>query len=82
MTNSIEISHGRGGVGNISADNSEYVDGEIVRIGAEGSHGDGPFGTGRGGEFDLRSPVSLLLLQSGSRHVERAVGRQSTQTPS
>ncbi|KAI1409689.1 hypothetical protein F5Y13DRAFT_192951 [Hypoxylon sp. FL1857] len=38
-----EVSHGRGGAGNITPDNTKYVDGEIVRAGPEGSHGDGAF---------------------------------------
>lgn len=44
-----EVSHGRGGAGNITPDNTQYVDGEIVRAGEEGSHDDGAFSTGRGG---------------------------------
>lgn len=46
-----EVSHGRGGAGNIHEDNTKYVDGEIVREGPEGSHGDGAFSTGRGGTY-------------------------------
>ncbi|KAI1765296.1 hypothetical protein GGR53DRAFT_465486 [Hypoxylon sp. FL1150] len=38
-----EVSHGRGGAGNINPDDTKYVDGEIVRQGEEGSHGDGAF---------------------------------------
>ncbi|KAI1653062.1 hypothetical protein F4813DRAFT_394092 [Daldinia decipiens] len=38
-----EVSHGRGGAGNINPDETKYVDGEIVRQGPEGSHGDGAF---------------------------------------
>jgi hypothetical protein len=45
----VEVSHGRGGAGNIDADDTKYVDGEVVRSGAEGSHGDGAFSSGRGG---------------------------------
>jgi len=48
-----EVSHGRGGAGNINPDNTKYVDGEVVRVGAEGSHGDGAFSTGRGGMYSL-----------------------------
>lgn len=44
-----EVSHGRGGAGNINPDDTQYVDGEIVRSGEEGSHEDGAFSTGRGG---------------------------------
>lgn len=46
-----EVSHGRGGAGNINPDDTKYVDGEITRQGEEGSHGDGAFSTGRGGKF-------------------------------
>jgi hypothetical protein len=50
-----EVSHGRGGAGNINPDDTKYVDGEVVRVGAEGSHGDGAFSTGRGGTCELPS---------------------------
>lgn len=45
----VEVSHGRGGAGNIDEDDTKYVDGEVVRSGVEGSHGDGAFSSGRGG---------------------------------
>lgn len=48
---SAEVSHGRGGAGNIATDETKYVDGEVVREGVAGSHHDGAFSTGRGGEF-------------------------------
>ncbi|KAI0383749.1 hypothetical protein F5Y04DRAFT_20225 [Hypomontagnella monticulosa] len=48
-----EVSHGRGGAGNINPDDTKYVDGEIVRQGPEGSHGDGAFSTGRGGAANI-----------------------------
>lgn len=44
-----EVSHGRGGAGNINPDDTQYVDGSIVRAGPEGSHGDGAYSAGRGG---------------------------------
>ena len=44
-----EVSHGRGGAGNINPDDTKYVDGEVVRVGPEGSHGDGAYSAGRGG---------------------------------
>ena len=44
-----EVSHGRGGAGNINPDDTQYVDGSIVRAGPEGSHGDGAYSSGRGG---------------------------------
>lgn len=50
-----EVSHGRGGAGNINPDDTKYVDGEVVRAGAAGSHGDGAFSTGRGGKTSVFS---------------------------
>jgi hypothetical protein len=52
-----EVSHGRGGAGNIHADETQYVDGSVVRSGAEGSHGDGAYSVGRGGELCCRRHV-------------------------
>lgn len=45
-----EISHGRGGAGNFNPDDTQYHDGEVVRVGVEGSHGDGAYSSGRGGK--------------------------------
>ncbi|GAB0135356.1 hypothetical protein EsDP_00003697 [Epichloe bromicola] len=57
----VEVSHGRGGAGNINEDKTTYVDGEVVRAGAEGSHGDGAYSAGRGGAGNIgdvgRSPT-------------------------
>ncbi|KAI5867085.1 hypothetical protein GGS23DRAFT_593816 [Durotheca rogersii] len=61
MTGAPEVSHGRGGAGNINPDDTKYVDGEIVRLGQVGSHGDGAFSTGRGGAAniaDVSTPAS------------------------
>lgn len=52
-----EVSHGRGGAGNINPDDTEYVDGEIVRQGDVGTHGDGAYSTGRGGTSNS-SPIN------------------------
>ncbi|CAJ2500902.1 Uu.00g037550.m01.CDS01 [Anthostomella pinea] len=49
----LDVSHGRGGAGNITPDNTQYVDGEILRQGTPGSHGDGAFSTGRGGAANI-----------------------------
>ncbi|KAL3419017.1 hypothetical protein PVAG01_09238 [Phlyctema vagabunda] len=54
--NSTEVSHGRGGAGNIGPDSTQYVDGEIVREGVAGDHHDGAFSTGRGGAANIGSP--------------------------
>lgn len=48
-----EVSHGRGGAGNIDVDDTKYVDGEVVRSGDVGSHGDGAFSAGRGGASSI-----------------------------
>lgn len=48
-----EVSHGRGGAGNINPDDTKYIDGEIVRAGTPGSQGAGAFSTGRGGKSKL-----------------------------
>ncbi|KAL7628740.1 hypothetical protein AAE478_000255 [Parahypoxylon ruwenzoriense] len=53
MSSAPEVSHGRGGAGNINPDDTKYVDGEIVRQGEQGSHGDGAFSTGRGGAANI-----------------------------
>jgi len=48
-----EVSHGRGGAGNINPDDTKYVDGEVTRTGVEGTHQDGAFSTGRGGAANI-----------------------------
>ncbi|KAF6230007.1 hypothetical protein HO133_004345 [Letharia lupina] len=50
------VSHGRGGAGNIEHDEKAYTDGEIVREGALGDQGDGPYSSGRGGAGNMESP--------------------------
>ncbi|KAL9583705.1 MAG: hypothetical protein Q9212_002550 [Teloschistes hypoglaucus] len=51
-----EVSHGRGGAGNINPDSTPYADGEIVREGLVGDQGDGPYSSGRGGAGNIDSP--------------------------
>ncbi|KAK4132307.1 hypothetical protein BT67DRAFT_443886 [Trichocladium antarcticum] len=53
MSEPAKVSHGRGGAANIKPDETEYVDGEVVRVGEAGSHGDGAFSTGRGGAANI-----------------------------
>lgn len=60
-----EVSHGRGGAGNIAIDDTPYGDGEVVRAGPEGSHEDGAFSTGRGGK-----QLRLLLSRKFQRSVQ------------
>lgn len=59
-----EVSHGRGGAGNINPDETKYVDGEVVRVGVAGSHGDGAFSTGRGGKDVEHLPLPPTPSQS------------------
>ncbi|KAM3566305.1 hypothetical protein ARSEF4850_000718 [Beauveria asiatica] len=49
----VEVSHGRGGAGNINPDDTPYVDGEVVREGVIGSHNDGVYSAGRGGAGNI-----------------------------
>lgn len=56
-----EVSHGRGGAGNIAHDDTQYVDGSIVRTGEAGSHGDGAYSAGRGGTAIL-PPFALFAF--------------------
>ncbi|PGH23863.1 hypothetical protein AJ80_02111 [Polytolypa hystricis UAMH7299] len=81
------VSHGRGGKGNIGADPTPYVDGEIVRQGPEGDQGDGAYSVGRGGAGNIGSPrvpptsnphdtdivpeIALRPSQDGDYHVGR-----------
>lgn len=59
-----EVSHGRGGAGNINPDDTQYVDGEIVRQGDIGTHNDGAYSTGRGGtHIHLSLSLSLSLAR-------------------
>lgn len=69
-----EVSHGRGGAGNINPDDTPYVDGEVVREGVIGSHGDGVYSAGRGGTFFFFFPsreAQRLLLEK--RHLINSV---------
>jgi len=84
---STEVSHGRGGAGNIHEDSTPYVDGEIVREGPVGDHNDGAFSTGRGGAANIGSPgqaatkrtdteaIPEVALRSSGEHENFHVGR-------
>ncbi|EQB43787.1 hypothetical protein CGLO_17517 [Colletotrichum gloeosporioides Cg-14] len=54
-----EVSHGRGGAGNINPDDTQYVDGEVVRTGPVGSQGHGAYSAGRGGTQHTRFLISI-----------------------
>ncbi|KAH9999569.1 hypothetical protein F4779DRAFT_622697 [Xylariaceae sp. FL0662B] len=74
-----EVSHGRGGAGNINPDDTIYVDGEIVRQGEEGSHGDGAAnigdagkpGSGARADQDLVPEAAMRPSQERDAHVGR-----------
>ncbi|KAL2161585.1 hypothetical protein VTH06DRAFT_8147 [Thermothelomyces fergusii] len=72
-----EVSHGRGGAGNINPDDTQYVDGEVVRIGAEGSHGDGAFSTGRGGAANIGDAGQKQITRLDKDLVPEAAVRPS-----
>ncbi|KAM0128769.1 hypothetical protein ACHAQE_010474 [Botrytis cinerea] len=74
-----EVSHGRGaGAGNIGADSTQYVDGEIVRQGPAGDHGDGAFSVGRGGAANIGSPGLPATKRSDMDSIPDAALRPST----
>ncbi|XXG94052.1 hypothetical protein Hte_000303 [Hypoxylon texense] len=77
-----EVSHGRGGAGNITPDNTKYVDGEIVRQGEEGSHGDGAFSTGRGGAANIADADKPAAARTDADLVPEAATRTSTDNES
>ncbi|KAI2626308.1 hypothetical protein GGS21DRAFT_493250 [Xylaria nigripes] len=72
-----EVSHGRGGVGNINPDSTEYLDGAIVRKGEIGSHGDGAYSTGRGGAANIADKDIPPAPRVDKDFVPQAAVRQS-----
>ncbi|KAK3329738.1 hypothetical protein B0H66DRAFT_597304 [Apodospora peruviana] len=72
-----DVSHGRGGAGNILPDNTKYVDGEVVRAGPEGSHGDGAFSAGRGGAGNIGDPGTKAAHRADQDIVPEAAVRPS-----
>ncbi|KAH6604705.1 zinc-binding [Trichoderma cornu-damae] len=72
-----EVSHGRGGAGNIEADETKYVDGEVVRSGVEGSHGDGAFSSGRGGAGNISDIGTAASHRNDTDVVPEAAVRAS-----
>ncbi|KAL2141837.1 hypothetical protein VTI28DRAFT_1873 [Corynascus sepedonium] len=74
-----EVSHGRGGAGNINPDDTKYVDGEVVRVGAEGSHGDGAFSTGRGGAANIGDAGKKQAARLDADLVPEAAVRPSSE---
>jgi hypothetical protein len=74
---STEVSHGRGGAGNIKHDDTQYVDGEVVRAGVEGSHGDGAYSTGRGGAANIADKGAAASARKDQDIVPEAAVRPS-----
>ncbi|KAK1834851.1 hypothetical protein QBC39DRAFT_389199 [Podospora conica] len=74
-----EVSHGRGGAGNINPDDTKYVDGEVVRVGVAGSHGDGAFSTGRGGAANIGDPGTKSTVRADKDVVPEAAVRPSSE---
>ncbi|KAK4457990.1 hypothetical protein QBC42DRAFT_277765 [Cladorrhinum samala] len=74
-----EVSHGRGGAGNINPDDTKYVDGEVTRVGAEGSHGDGAFSTGRGGAANIGDAGKNNSVRADKDVIPEAAIRPSTE---
>ncbi|KAM7206601.1 hypothetical protein V8F33_000244 [Rhypophila sp. PSN 637] len=75
-----EVSHGRGGAGNINPDDTQYVDGEVVRAGVIGTHGDGAFSTGRGGAANIGDAGTKPAHRQDKDIVPEAAVRPSQDT--
>ncbi|KAK8055773.1 hypothetical protein PG993_001000 [Apiospora rasikravindrae] len=76
-----EVSHGRGGAGNINPDSTQYVDGEITRQGEEGSQNAGPYSTGRGGGGNIGEPGKEPGLRTDKDVIPAAATRKSEEEP-
>ncbi|KAK8113750.1 uncharacterized protein PG998_001758 [Apiospora kogelbergensis] len=76
-----EVSHGRGGAGNINPDSTQYVDGEITRQGEEGTQNAGPYSTGRGGGGNIGEPGKEPGLRTDKDVVPAAATRHSEEEP-
>ncbi|KAI0873016.1 hypothetical protein GGS24DRAFT_502203 [Hypoxylon argillaceum] len=72
-----EVSHGRGGAGNINPDDTQYVDGEIVRQGDVGTHGDGAYSTGRGGAANIGDKEAPAIARADKEVVPAEAMRAS-----
>ncbi|OAA64971.1 hypothetical protein ISF_04381 [Cordyceps fumosorosea ARSEF 2679] len=76
----VEVSHGRGGAGNINPDDTPYVDGEVVREGVIGSHGDGAYSAGRGGAGNIGDKGQPATERKDRDIIPEAAVRHSTDT--
>jgi len=77
MVGTAEVSHGRGGAGNINPDDTKYVDGEVTRTGVEGSHHDGAFSTGRGGAANIGDAHTKAAARADHDVIPEAAVRPS-----
>ncbi|KAJ6779552.1 hypothetical protein PWT90_05176 [Aphanocladium album] len=75
-----EVSHGRGGAGNINPDSTPYVDGEVVREGFVGSHGDGAYSAGRGGAGNIGDKGHPVTERKDRDIIPESAVRLSTDT--
>ncbi|KAM3510218.1 hypothetical protein MY10362_000136 [Beauveria mimosiformis] len=76
----VEVSHGRGGAGNINPDDTPYVDGEVVREGVIGSHNDGVYSAGRGGAGNIADKGHPATERKDRDLIPEAAIRHSTDT--
>ncbi|KAM3532030.1 hypothetical protein NHJ13051_000406 [Beauveria bassiana] len=76
----VEVSHGRGGAGNINPDDTKYVDGEVVREGVIGSHNDGVYSAGRGGAGNIADRGHPATERKDRDLIPEAAIRHSTDT--
>jgi len=74
------VSHGRGGAGNIGADSTPYADGEIVREGYAGDHGDGAYSAGRGGAGNVGSPRITPTARKDTEAIPETALRHSIES--
>ncbi|PSR99385.1 hypothetical protein BD289DRAFT_479522 [Coniella lustricola] len=72
MSGAPEVSHGRGGAGNITPDNTQYRDAEIVRSADEGTG----VSTGRGGA------ANIVNKNNAGPRVDREVVPEEAMRPS
>jgi hypothetical protein len=76
-----EVSHGRGGAGNVFPDDTKYVDGEITRQGDIGSQQAGAYSTGRGGGGNIGDVGKDPLARTDKEVVPEAATRPAENEP-
>ncbi|CCF39135.1 hypothetical protein CH063_10049 [Colletotrichum higginsianum] len=63
----------------MAADDTKYVDGEVVRAGPEGSHGTGAFSSGRGGAGNIADAKTQPAPRADKDLVPEEAYRPSTE---